>query len=279
MVRKSILAVVAVFLMLPAATVAAPRSAGEYVMVVLNDKPLASYDGGVSGLKATKPTRGKLDPSSPAYRAYERHLDEQHAAYRAFLQRNAPKAKVIAEYKVVLNGFAIKRNGTDRSALRNAQVRTVSSSWLYKPTMNQSVDLIEAAAGWSATGGRADAGSGIKIGIIDSGIDESHDFFDCKGDIPNEVYASGTAGDTSDVLVFDHGTHVAGTAAGCLIELTSGPITGPISGVAPGAALFDYNVFPGFGAGFVAFGGSAFSHDIARALEDAVQDGMDVVNM
>ncbi len=52
-----------------------------------------------------------------------------------------------------------------------------------------------------------------------------------------------------------------------------------MSGVAPRALLGDYNVFPGFGAGFVAFGGSAFSHDIAAALEDALLDGMDVVNM
>ncbi|MDR7404923.1 MAG: S8 family serine peptidase, partial [Armatimonadota bacterium] len=51
------------------------------------------------------------------------------------------------------------------------------------------------------------------------------------------------------------------------------------SGIAPRALLGDYNVFPGFGAGYVAFGGSAFSHDIASALEAAVEDGMDVVNM
>lgn len=52
-----------------------------------------------------------------------------------------------------------------------------------------------------------------------------------------------------------------------------------LSGVAPAAELWDYNVFPYFGAGMVAFGGSAFSHDIAAAIEDAVLDGMDVINM
>lgn len=283
MKRKGFMAVATVLLLLPAAAVAAPEhpGTGDYVIVTLKSKPLASYDGGVAGLKATKPTRGKLDPSSPAYRAYKGHLANERANYRAFLKKNAPEAKIVRGYSVVLNGFAIKLNGADPSVLSSStKVKAIGKSWLYQPTMNVSVDLIEAAAGWTATGGRADAGSGISIGIIDSGIDESHDFFECKDEgIENKVYASGTAGDTSALLVNDHGTHVAGTAAGCLITLTNGPITGPISGVAPGATLADYNVFPGFGAGYVAFGGSAFSHDIASALEDAVLDDMDVVNM
>jgi minor extracellular serine protease Vpr len=61
--------------------------------------------------------------------------------------------------------------------------------------------------------------------------------------------------------------------AGTTVVLTD------LSGVAPGVTLGNYNVFPGFGSGFIAFGGSAFSHDIAAALEDAVLDGMDVANM
>jgi minor extracellular serine protease Vpr len=281
MVRKSLLLLVAALLLLPVAAFAAPAgSAGDYVIVTLKSKPLASYDGGVAGLAATKPVRGKLDPSSPAYKAYAKHLANERANYRAFLQKNAPRAEIVREYSVVLNGFALKLNGAKQSALTNANVRAVGNSWLYKPTMTESVDIINAIAGWEANGGRSDAGSGIKIGIIDTGIDESHDFFDCKGDITNKVYASGKAFDPSNVLVFDHGTHVAGTAAGCVTELPNDePIEGFISGVAPGAALYDYNVFPGFGSGYVAFGGSAFSHDIAAALEDAVADGMDVVNM
>lgn len=282
MLRRGLVALLVV-LLLPAAAIAAPRSqdgGNGYVIVTLKSPPAASYAGGIAGLRATKPERGRLNTNSPAYRAYLRHLANEHANYRAFLERNAPKAKVVREYSVVLNGFALKLNGTDPATLaRSANVRSVGNSWLYQPTMNISVDLINAAPVWSALGGAPNAGEGINIGIIDSGIDTSHDFFDCKDDVPARVYASGKAGDTSNLLVDDHGTHVAGTAAGCVISLTEGPITGSISGVAPGATLADYNVFPGFGAGFVAFGGSAFSHDIAAALEDAVNDGMDVVNM
>jgi minor extracellular serine protease Vpr len=283
MVRKLLIGLIAALLVMPAAAVAAPdrQAADDYVIVVLKSPPAASYAGGIGDLRATKPERGKLDTSSPAYRAYLQHLANEHANYRAFLDRQAPRAEIVREYHVVLNGFALKLNGTDAAVLaRGPDVRAVANSWLYQPTMNVSVDLIDAGPVWTALGGRSDAGAGIKVGIIDSGIDFTHDFFDCKDAAPAKVYASGTAFDPSNVLVFDHGTHVAGTVAGCVMTLPAdGPITGTISGVAPGAELFDYNVFPGFGAGFIAFGGSAFSHDIAAALEDSVLDGMDVVNM
>ena len=286
MLRKLLVLVSLLALMMPASALAAPKqqeSTTGYAIVTLTDAPIATYEGGKAGLERTKPARGQLDPSSPAYRAYERFLANEHANYRAFLAQRAPQAEVVAEYDTVLNGFAVKLNGASLNALaNNPKVRSVDGSWLYKPSMNVSVDVINAPAVWTTLGGQANAGAGIDIGIIDTGIEEDHVFFDCKGDIPNKVYASGVAGTGQDI-VFNHGTHVAGTAAGCVTDLATadpgGPVQDSISGVAPGANLHDYNVFPGYGGGFVAFGGSAFSHDIARAVEDAVNDGMEVINL
>jgi minor extracellular serine protease Vpr len=248
----------------------------EYAVVAFADAPTASYQGGTNGLKATKPARGaKLDPDSPAVKAYVRHLENQHANFRSFLRRNAPGAEVVDSTTLVLNAVTVKLNGASLQSLaRGPKVRAVAYSGLYRPTMNKSVEIIEADTFWQTTGL---TGQGVKVGVIDSGIDESHPFFACKGNIQNKVYASGVAFDPGNLLVLDHGTHVAGTVAGC--AATEGPLGITFSGVAPSATLFDYNVFPGFGAGYVAYGGSAFSHDIARALEDAVADGMDVVNM
>src|SRR5262249_30258733 len=45
-----------------------------------------------------------------------------------------------------------------------------------------------------------------------------------------------------------------------------------LTGVAPKAFLGNYNVFPGDIT-------NATSHDIAQAIDDAVNDGMDVINM
>jgi minor extracellular serine protease Vpr len=260
---------------------AGSQPATGYVVVTFKDPPAASYTGGIPGLAPTKPERGRFDPNSPAAQAYLKHLENVHANYRSWLARNVKGPEIVAEYSLVANGMAIKLNGARPETLQGGPgVRSVSGSWLYQPTMNVSADLIGATALWTAAGGRENAGQGIKVGIIDTGIDDTHRFFECKDEIPSKVYASGVAFDPNNVIVFDHGTHVAGTVAGCLITLGSEePITGSISGLAPAAELWDYNVFPGFGAGFIAFGGSAFSHDIIAALEDTVQDGMHIVNM
>jgi minor extracellular serine protease Vpr len=174
--------------------------------------------------------------------------------------------------------------------------------------MNVSPGLIGATEFWGLVGGPGNAGEGIRIGIIDTGIDLSNSFLSDDGYpgtgqtdacaplskpasdntsnkvIVCRVYASGVAAPAgAELIVFDHGTHVSGTAAGN--HGTSGTVAGTdvvisdMSGIAPRALLGDYNVFPGFGAGFIAFGGSAFSHDIAAALEDTITDGMHVVNM
>lgn len=283
--RKLLAATGLLALIAPAAAVAAPPSESTsdigYAIVTFKDAPIATYAGGKPGLAATKPEKGRLDPSSPAYRAYERFLENERASYKAFLAQRLPEAEVVAEYDTVLNGVAVELNGASLKALaNNPKVAGVEASWLYRPTMNESVEIINASAIWESEANATD-GEGIDVGIIDSGIQDEHPFFECK-EIDHKVYASGVAGSGEDI-VFNHGTHVAGTVAGCVTELgTAGldsPIEGTISGVAPGANLHDYNVFPGYGGGYVAFGGSAFSHDIARAVEDAVDDGMDVVNM
>jgi minor extracellular serine protease Vpr len=260
-----------------------PRSYSqtEYAVVVFDDPPAASYVGDINGLAPTKPARGeKLDPNSPAVRAYVDHLTAKHNDYRVYLSDKARRAEVVRDYVLAGNALAIRLNGTRLQTLQQGPgVRYVAYSGLYQPTMNVSVGLIGASDLWPAAGGQANAGAGVKVGVIDSGIDNTHRFFACKDEIPQKVYASGAAFDPSNVLVNDHGTHVAGTIGGCVIEPADGPIIEEISGVAPAAELWDYNVFPGFGAGYVAFGGSAFSHDIAAAIEDAVADGMDVINM
>lgn len=287
------------------------QMSNEYVVVTLKDPPAASYTGGIPGLEPTKPGRGeKLNPANPAVQAYVDHLSESHRNYRSFLARNAPQVQILREYFYVANGLAIKLNGVSPQTLsRGPGVRAVTFSTLYSPVMDVSPALINAPALWSLLGGSSNAGQGIKIAIIDTGVDTTNSFLSAAGypaasqtdacspftkPGPNtnnkvvvcRVYASGLDQSVAfppQLMVFDHGTHVAGTAAGN--SGTSGTVAGTpvvitgMSGIAPRALIGDYNVFPGFGVGFFIFGGSAFSHDIAAALEDAVADGMDVANM
>ncbi|TMP94544.1 MAG: hypothetical protein E6L08_03565, partial [Verrucomicrobia bacterium] len=162
-----------------------------------------------------------------------------------------------------------------------------------------------ASDAWTAAGGRAAAGSGIKIGDIDTGIDHNHPFFDPTGfsyppGFP-KCDAADSATHTPDqncnyvspkvivAKVFynkahqqgldaqaiqDHGTHTAGIAAGVTgkTAVVNGVSIDDMSGIAPGAFLGNYNVFPG---GVL----NARSEDILNAVDAAVADGMDVLNL
>ena len=102
-------------------------------------------------------------------------------------------------------------------------------------------------------------GTGVKIGIIDSGIDYLH--LDLDG-----VYAGGedfVENDGDPVDVYGHGTHVAGTA--CAEDNVSGVV-----GVAPECALYSLRVLNDSGSG-------SWSNVIA-ALEWAVDNGIQVTN-
>jgi len=315
MLKRCVALAATLALLVPSTALAAPRQAPlvDYAIVRLSDEPIASYEGGTQGLARTKPVNGRLDPGSPAFQAYEQFLANERANYRAFLAQRLPQVEVVAEYDTVLNGVAVKLNGASPQQLAaGPKVSAVDRSWLYRPTMNVSNDLIRASEVWAGLGGQDTAGSGIRVAVIDSGIDVSNPFFSDDGlsaqtqhdecddqdndaatpDTNNKVvvckqFFSGVStgnppGDDPE-LCNDHGTHVAGTIGGR--AGTEGTVAGTdvvltdLSGVAPGVTLGNYNVFPCIGAGFTGQDGSAFSHDIAEAIEEALLDGMHVANL
>lgn len=278
-------------------------------IVVFKQDPLATYDGKIRGYEKTRPDRGKLNPGSAAAKKYLGLLKQQHSEFERWLQRNVPSAKITSEYFTVLNGVAVELHGNAIGRLaQNADVLTVEYNALYRPDMSESYKIINAAGAWTATGGRAGAGAGIKVGVIDSGIDSSHPFFDptvfsyppgfpkcdavdsnvgqpdtdCKY-VTKKVIVAKVFDNKQNQHGFDanpdpvegaHGTHVAGTIAGVTgkIATVNEVDIDDMSGVAPGAWLGNYNVFPGTVA-------SARSEDILNAVEAAVLDGMDVLNL
>ena len=276
-------------------------------IVVFKDQPLATYDGRIRGYARTRPASGKLNPNSAAAKKYLGLLKTRHNAFGRWLQVNAPKAKITSQYYTSLNAVAVKLNGSAIGKLRaNPNVLAVEYNALYQPDMSESYKHIAAAGAWAAAGGRANAGRGIKVGIIDSGIDQTHPFFDPAGfvypagggfpkcDAANRVGGScvnvsakvivarvfynrnNQTGYTAKPIpeIGDHGTHVAGIVAGVTgkVATVEGVAIDDMSGVAPGAWLGNYNVFPGEVV-------SARSEDILNAVEAAVLDGMDVLNL
>jgi minor extracellular serine protease Vpr len=260
-----------------------------YMIVTFRDPPAASHQGEVSGYAPTKPAPGqRLDPQAAEVRAYVAHLQGQQQEFRDWLAQRHPQAQVVRDFQLVANAVAVERNGVSMRQLSSGPGTVdVQPAGLFRPLMNTSVDLINAPGLWATVdGGRAAAGFGIDVAVLDTGIDYDHPFFACKDttDVVQRLYYSGeVAGpalpppspEAPENMWHPHGTHVAGTIAGCVATVNGQTW----SGVAPAAAVHDYNVFPALGTGYAAFGGSAFSHDIAAALEDSVADGMHVVNM
>src|SRR6059058_566194 len=269
-------------------------------IVQLGGDPLSTHS-------ATKPAAGKkIDFKNNTVRSYRAQLAAGRNEFRRWLRANAPRARITSEYDVSLNAVAVELNGTPLQTIAAApMVERAEYNALYHPTLSESYKIINAMDAWNAAGGRSVAGAGIKIGDIDSGIDETHPFFDptgftypagfpkCDAADSNSHYQDQDCNYVSPKVIVakvfynkahqqaldaqaiqDHGTHTAGIAAGVTGQtaVVNGVNIDDMSGIAPGAWLGNYNVFPG---GVL----DARSEDILNAVDAAIEDGMDVLNL
>lgn len=240
----------------------------------------------------TKPAPGKkIDFNRRETRSVKAELAAQRNAFKQWLRKNAPKAKVTGEYDLALNAVAVQLNGASLDTLAAAPM-VVSAEYegLYHPTRDAAdpdLALIDPGTDQGFVAGTSTAGEGVKVAVIDTGIDQTHPCFAATdSDGPNNFtndkvivakVFNNKAGKNqyTPEAIQDHGTHVAGTIA-CNAD-TPAAVDGvvipyAVSGVAPAALLGNYNVFPGDVD-------NARSEDILNALEAAYADGMDVANM
>ena len=217
----------------------------------------------------------------------------------AFVDRllgDVPQAKVRWRYRTVLNGLTVVLPRAELAGLRaRSGVADVYPSVRYSPTLYSSPGFIGAPVLWGP--GLESAGNGIKIGIIDDGIDRSHPFFRAAGYPMPPGYPKGQRAYTSSKVIvarafapatprwkharrpFDpvlsgHATHVAGIASGNNRTSTGSRL---VSGVAPKSYIGNYKVLTiptvsGFGL-------NGNSPEIIAGIEAAVRDGMDVINL
>ena len=291
-VKRGLLVMVAVLLL---AGPAQPRPDGRgplvEVIVALDAPPLAQAHPG----RTTFSRSQGLLLRSPASVAYVDLLAADQRRLEGRIADAVPGATVRRRYRIVVNGLAVVLPASQlrRLALLSG-VRAVYPSVRYHALLDRSPQQIGAPALWGE--GLATAGQGMKIAIIDQGIDQTHPFFDPAGYTMPAGFPKGqTSYTTAKVIaarVFapagrkaetkpfepensEHGTHVAGIAAGN--AGTVAPGGGVASGVAPKAYLGNYKALTVPTASGVGLDGN--SPELVAAIEAAVADGMDVINL
>ncbi len=240
----------------------------------------------------------RLDLQSASSVSYLRGLTARQDAVARRIERAIPSAEVRWRYQVVLDGLAVVLPTSQLSTLsRIGGVRAVYPDTKYHLALDRSPELIGADQLWGLPN-FSTAGNGIKIGIVDEGIDQVHPFFNPAGYVYPPGFPKGNTAYTTpkvivarafpppgetwqyadtpfDPLLSDHATHVAGIAAG---DYTVGAVArrGPLSGVAPRAYLGNYKAYT---VPTDEFGLDGNAPEVAASVEAAVRDGMDVINL
>lgn len=264
----------------------------EIEVFVRLDEPAVS-ELNISSLEQT----GKF-ASPEAQKSQAAKIAGQQANFRSILQSHG--ARILSSQRVGANGFRIRIRASELTSLSNTPgVRSVGRVEKHRITNITSVPWIGAPAVWTTVG----RGKGIKIGVIDTGIDYTHADFGGPGtpaaysandpaviepgSFPTAKVKGGVdfagaaynADDPTSVPVRDpdpldgegHGSHVAGTAAGLGVPGTIGP------GVAPDADLYAIKIFGDEGSTDLTSLGIEWAMD---PNEDGdMSDHLDVINM
>ncbi|WP_232838188.1 S8 family serine peptidase [Streptomyces geranii] len=296
---------------------AAPKTT---YLVQLAGAPVATDPG------TAAPQGERLDTATKAVRDHVRDLKRE----RDEVLEAVPGVKPLYTYSYVLNGFSAQL--TDRQADGLARVPGVVSLTRNVASHPTATTAANGAAGTGALqppdvarflglkdrkglyskipGGRRNAGQGMILGVIDTGIDtgnpslaalpeprpdaeiiakkwkgtcdrgaDTAHLVTCNNKVIGAQYFNKGVTDPSDtdwaspMDASSHGTHTATTAAGNHDVPAAVPdtgIAGHISGLAPAARIAAYKV---------CWSSGCWTADIVAAFDKAVADGVDVINL
>ncbi|WP_163539120.1 S8 family serine peptidase [Gracilibacillus sp. YIM 98692] len=187
--------------------------------------------------------------------------DNPHA-FAEQIETYHPRMEILAVYDTIFDGVAVKG---DRRAIEQLKE---DNSWKqsYPVHTYQAIEVepINKSIPFFLSKELPYTGKGVKVGVIDTGIDYTHpdlqhsyqggyDLVDFDADPMETTIEQG--------MPTSHGTHVAGIIAA----------NGSMQGIAKDAELYAYRA--------LGPGGSGSSVQVMAAIEQAVKDGMDVINL
>ncbi|XRG78802.1 S8 family serine peptidase [Rossellomorea sp. GAMAL-10_SWC] len=253
------------------------------------------------------------DAKQKANEAQDTFKNDLQTIFKDDLKQNKNLYKIKRTYKNTLNGVAIDLPANKVKSLLNS--KTVKAVWPNNVIQVEPEKVAQSAVdstqkmetevfpGVSKVHAEGFTGKGVKVGVIDTGIDYNHpdltdaykgyraqdgvnpktidpnsvkgwDFVDNDADPMETTYAdwkkSGLAEKdplTGATFYTEHGTHVSGIIAGRGKNNTDYAVTG----VAPDADLYVYRVLGRFGSGT--------TEAVLGGVDKAISDGMDVINL
>lgn len=281
-----------------------------------NEKVTVVMRMSVAPVAALREQRLDHKVTAAEHAAIHQQIDRQQADVEpAVVSRGG---RVTARYRDALNGLKVTIARSEIQGLKDMPgVVDVLPVATYHMSNVQSVPFINAPAVWQGVPGYK--GEGVKVAVIDTGIDYTHADFGGPGTVaafeaaaasstqkadpalfgPNAPKVKGgidlvgddyDAGNPDSVPVPDpnpldcngHGSHVSGTTAGFGVGSDGSTYFGPYNkaaytkekfivgpGVAPNADLYAVRVF----------GCSGSTNEVVDAIDWAIDNDMDVINM
>ncbi|QKE73959.1 S8 family serine peptidase [Arthrobacter citreus] len=263
------------------------------VIVEFKQKPekVAQLEAEVNGKSLTASKARSLRDKDQA--TFQQDLK---SIFKEDIQKKKSSFKVKRVYKNAFNGVAMTLPANKIKSLLASDA--VKSIWSDKAvqldlpkqenTTKQDASAVNIPGGNSYLGvdklhDEGYTGKGVKVGVIDTGIDYNHpdlkgaykggyDFVDNDTDPMETTYTdwknSKKAETTNGSTYYtEHGTHVSGMIAGRGVNNSEYATTG----IAPDADLYVYRVLGPYGSGT--------TDAILSGIDKAVADGMDVINL
>ena len=213
----------------------------------------------VGGVAVLKPAKSKAEPTARKIVIFDSSVVNEAAQEKLIAKFGGVKIKSLP----LVNGMAVvlppqANLGGEVGILRVDEDAEVMA--LGKPapapvpqTIPWGITSVGADSAWPLT-----AGAGIKVAVVDTGIDLTHPDLKVYGGY-NAISPMKSAADDNG-----HGTHVAGIIAALNNSIG-------VVGVGPEISLYSVKVLNRSGSGYVS--------DIIEGLDWAIQNGIQVVNM